>query len=346
MATQMKAIVRSSPGPASVLQLAELPVPALENPHDILVKVRGVSINPADTKVRGAAAFPNGVLGWDAAGVVEQAGEKALFKKGDEVMYAGTVGRAGTNSQYHVVDSRIAGRKPKGWEFADSAGLPLVALTAWEMLEDQFNLKPHAAPAKEETLLIINGAGGVGTIATQLAAKVFNVKNIVATASRPETVEWVKKNGATHVISHREDLAAQLKAQDLTPSLVFICYDPLPYVPQLATVVRPFGRIGSIVESQEAVPIHLGGLFGAFGRSLSFHWECMFTRSMHGYDLEAQGRILNEVAKLAEEGKLTSLTTVKEVFSVRSLRKAHETIDSGKAIGKIVFEVKDTIEEN
>lgn len=190
------------------------------------------------------------------------------------------------------------------------------------------------------------------------------MKNIVATASRPETVEWVKKNGATHVISHREDLgaspllqyqiswdlrrlaAAQLKAQDLTPSLVFICYDPLPYVPQLATVVRPFGRIGSIVESQEAVPIHLGGLFGAFGRSLSFHWECMFTRSMHGYDLEAQGRILNEVAKLAEEGKLTSLTTVKEVFSVRSLRKAHETIDSGKAIGKIVFEVKDTIEEN
>lgn len=344
MATQMKAIVPSNPGPASVLSLVDLPIPALEGPYDILVKILGVSLNPADTKVRKSNTRPNRVLGWDAAGVVEQAGKKALFKKGDEVFYAGSIGRAGTNAQYGVVDSRIVGRKPKGWSWADAAGLPLVALTAWEMLEDHFHLKPYAVPEKDDTIIIVNGAGGVGTMATQLAAKVFNLKNVIATASRPETIEWVKKNGATHVISHREDLATQLKEQNLTPSLAFICYDTPHYLPQLVSVLRPWGHIGSIVETDDPLPFHQST--GAFGKALSFHWELMFTRPLHGYDLETQGRILNEVAKLAEEGKLTNITTVKEVLSVQSLRKAHETVENGKAIGKIVFEVKDTIEEN
>ncbi|TFK56839.1 hypothetical protein OE88DRAFT_1730282 [Heliocybe sulcata] len=336
MATQMKAIVPSGPGAPSVLSLVDLPVPALESPYDILIKIHGASLNPADTKVRKSNTRPNRILGWDATGVVEAVGDSALFKKGDEVMYAGAIGRAGSNAQYGVVDSRIVGRKPKGWSWADAAGLPLVALTAWEMLEDQFHLKPYAVPEKEETLLIINGAGGVGTMATQLASKVFNIKSIIATASRPETIDWVKKNGATHVISHREDLGTQLKALNLTPSLVFICYDTLAYLPQLAPVMRPFGHVGTIVETDDPLPFHNNG---AMGKALSFHWEFMFARPMHGYDLETQGRILNEVAKLAEEGKITSLTTVKEVLSVQSLRTAHDTVDNGKAIGKIVFEL-------
>ncbi|KZT27715.1 GroES-like protein [Neolentinus lepideus HHB14362 ss-1] len=343
MATQMKAIVPTGPGAASVLSLIDLPIPALESPYEILVKIHGVSLNPADTKVRQSNTRPNRILGWDAAGVVEAAGEQALFKKGDEVIYAGAIGRAGSNAQYGLVDSRIVGRKPKGWSWADAAGLPLVMLTAWEMLEDQFHLKPYAVPEKEETLLVINGAGGVGTAAIQLASKVFNVKNIVATASRSETIDWVKKNGATHVINHREDLGAQLKVLNLTPSLAFICYDTMTYLSQLAPVMRPFGHVGAIVEADDPLPFHNNG---AMSKSLSFHWEFMFARPMHGYDLETQGRILNEVAKLAEEGKLTSFTTVKEVLSVQSLRKAHETVESGKAIGKIVFDVKDTIGEN
>ncbi|EPQ60266.1 zinc-binding alcohol dehydrogenase [Gloeophyllum trabeum ATCC 11539] len=346
MASQMRAILTSKPGPAAqVLSLATVPVPALESAYDILVKIRGVALNPVDTKVRSSNTRPNRILGYDAAGLVEQAGEKALFKKGDEVMYAGAVARDGTNAQYGVVDSRIVGRKPKGWSWEDAAGLPLVGLTAWEMLEEQFGLKPFEKQTKEHTLLIVNGAGGVGSMATQLAARIFNVKNIIVTASRQETIDWAKKNGATHVINHREDIAAQLKDLSLKPTLAFICHDTLKYLPILVPVMRPFGRIGSIVGAPEPIPFQAGP-GGAFSKALSFHWEYMFAKSAEDYEQESQGRILNLLADAAEEGKVGNLTTVKEVLSLASLKRGHELLESGKAIGKIVFEVRDTIEEN
>ncbi|KZT27713.1 GroES-like protein [Neolentinus lepideus HHB14362 ss-1] len=169
----MRAIISSKPGPASeVLSLATIPTPALASPYDILVKIKGIALNPVDTKVRQTNDRSDRILGYDGAGIVEQAGETALFKKGDEVMYAGAVARQGTNAQYSVVDSRIVGRKPRGWGWADAAGLPLVGLTAWEMLEEHFGLRPFEKQKKEHTLLIVNGAGGVGSMATQLAARV------------------------------------------------------------------------------------------------------------------------------------------------------------------------------
>jgi len=282
----------------------------------------------------------NNVLGFDASGVVVQAGAEALFKNGDEVMFAGVLGRSGSNGQYAVVDSRIAGRKPRGWSDGEAASLPLVGLTAWEMLECHFNLVPFSRPKKEETLIIINGAGGVGTMATQLARYVFGVHNVVVTASRQETVDWAKKNGATHTISHREPLAPQLEKLGLVPSLAFICYDTANNVKQLIPVMRPFGRIGSIVEATDSLGIEGGA---AFGKALSFHWELMFTRPLRNYDLETQGEILNNISKAVEQGLLKSIVWKKKVFSVNNLREMHALQESGQAIGKISFEVGDTI---
>jgi len=342
MAAQMRAIIASKPGPASMLSLASIPIPSLETPYDILVRIRGISVNPVDTKVRKSNTQPNRVLGFDASGTVEQAGEKALFKKGDEVMYAGAIARSGTNAQYSVVDSRITGRKPKGWNWEDAAGLPLVGLTAWEMFEGHFNLKPFQKPEKEQTLLIINGAGGVGSMATQLASKVFGIKYVIVTASRKDTVDWAKKNGATHVINHHEDLAEQIKALSLTPTLAFICYDTMKYLPLLPPIMGPWSHIGSIVETDDPIPFQTGG---AMFKALTFHWEFMFSKAAHGYDLGTQGRMLNDLATAAEQGSVTSLATVKEVLSVESLRKGHELLESGKSIGKVVYQVNDTIEE-
>jgi len=341
----MRAIISSKPGPASeVLSLATIPTPALASHYDILVKIKGIALNPVDTKVRQTNDRTDRILGYDGAGIVEQAGEKALFKKGDEVMYAGAVARQGTNAQYSVVDSRIVGRKPKGWGWADAAGLPLVGLTAWEMLEEHFGLRPFEKQKKEHTLLIVNGAGGVGSMATQLAARVFDIKNVVVTASRRETIDWAKRNGATHIINHREDLASQLEKLSLKPTLAFICYEPSQYLPLVVPVMRAWGRIGAIVGATE--PLQFNSRV-AFTKALSFHWEYMFAKSAEeDCDLETQGIILNHLAAAAEKGTVTSLTTVKEVLSLQSLKKGHENLESGKAIGKVVFEVGETIEQN
>jgi NADPH2:quinone reductase len=181
------------------------------------------------------------------------------------------IGRSGSNGQYAVVDARLAGRRPvrAGWGAAECAALPLVGITAWEMLACHFGLVPFSRPATVETLLIVNGAGGVGTMATQLARFVFGVQNIVVTASRPETVEWARANGATHTISHREPLAPQLEKLGLVPSLAFICYDSAANIKQIIPVMRPFGRIGSIVEATDSIGFDGGA---AFYKALSFHW--------------------------------------------------------------------------
>src|SRR5262245_2194464 len=201
----------------------DLPKPAPQR-RDLLVEVKAVSVNPVDTKVRkrtGAGPEPWKVLGWDAAGIVSATGPDAsLFKAGDAVFYAGAIGRQGTNSEFHLVDERIVGRKPKSLDFAASAALPLTAITAWEMLFDRLDVRvfvPGAAPA----IVIVGGAGGVGSIAIQLARKLTPL-TVIATASRPETIDWVKRLGAHHVIDHSKPLAAQVKALGIgAPGFVF-----------------------------------------------------------------------------------------------------------------------------
>ncbi|KDQ62898.1 hypothetical protein JAAARDRAFT_53120 [Jaapia argillacea MUCL 33604] len=338
---QMQAIHFSKPGSPSVLTLTTTHLPSLESPYDILVKIHSCALNPVDTKIRQGAFPSHPILGFDASGTVIASSPQALYKPGDEVMYAGALGRSGSNAQYGVVDSRIVGRKPKGWTWEDAAGLPLVGLTAWEMLEGHFGLRPFEGTKKEETLLIINGAGGVGSAATQLARKVFNIKNVVVTASRKETIEWAKKNGATHVINHHEELAPQLEKLGLVPTLAFICYDTTTYLEPLCKVMSPWGKIGSIVEVTQPLNFHI---MDAFSKSLSFHWEFMLSKPAHQFDLESQGRMLNDLAKAAEEGLVGSLVWRKEVLSVENLRKYHEIVGEGKGMGKVVFEVRDTIE--
>ncbi|EPQ60170.1 quinone oxidoreductase [Gloeophyllum trabeum ATCC 11539] len=339
---QMKAIYFPEPGPASVLSLTEVPIPALETPYDILVQIKACALNPVDTKIRSGKFPAHPILGFDAAGVVEKAGQQALYKPGDEVMYSGALGRSGTNAQYSVVDSRIVGRKPKGWGWAETAGLPLVGLTAWEMLEGHFNLKPFQSPSKEETLLIVNGAGGVGSIATQLAARVFKIKSVIVTASRKETRVWAKRNGATHVINHHEALGPQLEQLGLKPTLAFICHDTQKYLEPIVKLMSPWGRIGSIVETDSPLNFHT---MDAFGKALSFHWEFMLAKPANQFDLATQGRMLNDLTKAVEDGDVTSLVTVKEVLSQDSLQRMHRLIEGGVSMGKVVFEVQDTIRE-
>ncbi|EJD45397.1 GroES-like protein [Auricularia subglabra TFB-10046 SS5] len=334
-------------GKGGVFEVANVPAPALEGPYDIVVQVKAVALNPVDTKIR-ASASPGKILGYDASGIVESAGEESPYKPGDAVLYAGAVARQGSNAQLQLVDSRLVARKPESLAWHEAAAIPLVGLTAWEMFVDKFRLRP-GEDNSTEVLLVINGAGGVGTLAIALAATVFGIKRIIATASRPETVEWVKKHGATDVINHRSLLGPQLESLGVKPSLAFITYDTVTYVKQLIPHMRAFGHIGSIVEttsslddaeSAQVVPIHD---MGAFSRALSFHWEFMFAKAIHGYDIESQGKALATIVQLAAEGSLAPLVTVHRELSVANLTEMHALQASGKAYGKIAFTVPDTL---
>ncbi|KZO98472.1 GroES-like protein [Calocera viscosa TUFC12733] len=341
--SSMQAITFPHPGPPSVLTAQTLPLPALEGPYDILVRLRACSLNPVDTKAR-SGAFPcPSVLGFDGAGVVVSSSPQALFKPGEGVMYSGVLGRSGTNAQYSVVDSRIAGLVPDGWEWTDAAALPLVGITAWEMLEGKFGLKPWPEREVEETLVVVNGAGGVGSVATQLARNVFKLKNVVVTASRKETVEWAEANGATLVINHREDIAEQLTAHSHSPSYAFICHSTAYYLPPLCRVMSPWGHIGSIVEDP-SVPLPFSSM-DAFDRALTFSWEFMFSRPMRGWKVEEQGEILGKLKRAAERGEVRSGVRVRKVLGARALREAHEMVEAGKGVGKIVFDIGESIGE-
>ncbi|MBX9829809.1 MAG: zinc-binding alcohol dehydrogenase family protein [Xanthobacteraceae bacterium] len=309
------------------------PVPAR---RDLLVQVQAVSVNPVDTKIRkrtGAGPEPWKVLGWDAAGVVAATGPDAsLFKAGDAVFYAGAIGRQGTNSEFHLVDERIVGRKPQSLDWAASAALPLTAITAWEMLFDRLDVRvfvPGAAPA----IVIVGGAGGVGSIAIQLARKLTQL-TVIATASRPETIDWVKRLGAHHVVDHGRPLAAQVKALGIgSPAFVFSTTNTDLHFAELAELIAPQGRFG-LIDDPRTFDI------GVFKRkSVSIHWEFMFTRSVFETpDMAEQGALLNQVSKLVDDGILQStLTESYGSINARNLRRAHALIESGRAKGKIVL---------
>ena len=335
----MKAIGYKIPGPTDAeeslvdITLAE-PRPT---GRDILVEVKAVSVNPVDYKVRRSSA-PEGddwkVLGWDAAGIVRAVGpDVTLFRPDDVVFYAGSITRPGTNAEFHLVDERIVGRRPASLDWAEAAALPLTALTAWEALFDRLDVtKPvsGAAPA----ILIIGGAGGVGSIAVQIARQLTSL-TVIATASRPETQGWVKTLGAHHVIDHSKPLASQVKALGLgAPAFIFSTTHTEAHVADIAELIAPQGRFG-LIDDPKGFDIML------FKRkAVSIHHELMFTRSIYGTpDIGEQGRILNKVASLVDQGKLrTTLTERLSPINADNLKRAHALIESGKARGKVVLE--------
>ncbi len=314
----------------------ELPLPT-PGDRDLLVEVRAVSVNPVDVKIRQRTQPDAGawkVLGWDAAGVVSAIGAGvSLFRPGDEVFYAGAIGRPGTNAQYHLVDERIVGAKPRSLGWGPAAALPLTAITAWEGLFDRLDVRrpvPGAAPA----ILIVGGSGGVGSIAIQLARSLTEL-TVIATASRPETRAWVSEMGAHHVIDHARPLAKQVAALGLgAPAFVFSTTQTAQHLSEIAELIAPQGRFG-LIDDPATLDIN------AFKRkSASVHWELMFTRSLfETADIGEQGRLLNEVSRLVDKGTLRS--TVTERYSpidAANLRKVHALIESGRARGKIVLE--------
>ncbi len=322
--------------PQSLLDI-ELPKPASPTGHDVLVRVEAVSVNPVDTKVRSpkpqTEAQPK-VLGYDAAGVIEAVGENvARFKPGDAVYYAGDITRPGSNAQYQLVDERLVGGKPASLDFAQAAALPLTAITAWELL---FQRMPFDAERGGEgkSLLVIAGAGGVGSIAIQLARRAgFTV---IATASRAETVAWCKTMSAHHVIDHRQPLAPQLTALGF-PSIdaAINLADTDRYWETLGELLAPQGHLGLIVEPSGALKI--GDPYKA--KCIGIHWEMMFARPRFKTpDQNEQGRILDRVAKLIDAGELkgTQNQTLSPI-NAANLREAHRRLESGATIGKLTL---------
>ncbi|KAB0650009.1 zinc-binding alcohol dehydrogenase family protein [Burkholderia territorii] len=314
----------------------ELPQP-VPSPRDLLVKVEAISVNPVDTKVRApkpqVEQTPR-VLGWDAAGTVVAVGaEVTMFRPGDEVFYAGSITRAGANSEFHTVDERIAAIKPRSLDFAASAALPLTALTAWEALFDRLRVSPQGADAGK-SVLIIGGAGGVGSIAIQLA-KTLGKLRVIATASRPASAEWVRSLGADDVVDHFGDLPAQLREiGHANVDYVLIFNDTDRHFPAAAEIIRPQGGICTIVENDKPIPVEL-----LKAKSAAFHWEFMFTRAMFETpDMIEQHKILSEVARLVDGGTLrTTLGEQLGPINAANLRRAHQLLEAGRAIGKLVL---------
>ena len=302
--------------------------------RDLLVEVKAVSVNPVDTKMRmrGVAAGETKVLGFDAAGIVKSAGaETTLLRPGDEVFYAGSNIRPGTNSQLHAVDERIVGRKPKTLSFAAAAALPLTSITAWELLFDRFRIPRNSAKA---SLLVIGGAGGVGSIMIQLARQLTGL-TVIATASRPETIKWCTELGAHYTIDHTKPLAEGLKGIGIPEVNYVASLTPtVKHYPSLPDIIAPQGMFGLIDDpaTLDIVPLKR--------KCISVHWEAMFTRSMFGTpDIAAQHALLNEVSALADAGTLkTTMTQNYGTINAANLKKAHALIESGASIGKVVLE--------
>ncbi|ARK12735.1 zinc-binding alcohol dehydrogenase family protein [Fibrella sp. ES10-3-2-2] len=306
-------------------------------PHELLVKVNAISVNPVDFKIRQNSAKDTvleqpKIIGWDASGVVEAVGsDVSLFKAGDAVYYAGDITKSGSNAEYQVIDERIVGRKPTSLSDEDAAAIPLTALTAWEIFFDRMRLSRERDQHK--TLLIIGGAGGVGSIAIQLAKKLLGL-HVIATASRPETADWCKKMGADVVVNHR-NLVEEVRAagfQHVDYIVDFV--DTNAYWDTLAELIKPQGHIASITGS--AAPVVLNKLKS---KSVSFSWEFMFTRSsFQTDDLIEQHHILNRVADLIDEGVLApTLTQTLHGLSADTLKHAHTQLESGTTIGKLVI---------
>lgn len=314
--------------PASLIERTiEVPAPG---PHDLLVEVEAVSVNPVDVKLRAGA--PSGgfrVLGFDAVGIVREIGDAVtLFQPGDEVFYAGSYDRPGTNQRLHLVDERIVGRKPSTLSPEDAAALPLTSITAWETLFDRFGLTWESTG----TLLIVGATGGVGSAMLQLAEVLLPDVTVIATASNPEREAWVTKLGAEHTVNHHGDLVAQVLA--IAPGGVdwlFTAHSE-GQLEAYAQIVRPFGQITAIDDGPRDVsPLK--------PRSITWHWELMFTRPVQQTpDMIEQHLLLERVADMVEQGQLVSTATRRMTpISAATLREAHQLVEGGRLVGKLVL---------
>ena len=332
----MKAIVYTQHGlpldDANALVEMELPRPQ-PGPRDLLVAVRAVSVNPVDTKLRaGVAVTEPRTLGFDAVGHVAEVGsEVSLFKKGDEVFYAGSILRPGSNAEFQLVDERIVGHKPRSLDDAHAAALPLTAITAWELLFDRLGVAEGGGEG--ESILIIGAGGGVGSILVQLARRLTRL-NVIGTASREDTARWVRELGAHHVIDHGKPLAAQLAALGITTiDHVAGLTHTADYYEQIVEILKPQGRFGIIDDPATLDAMKLKR------KAISLHWESMFTRSMFETpDMIRQHELLNRVAALIDDGTLrTTLGENVGTINAANLRQAYKLVASHKARGKLVL---------
>jgi len=325
--------------PEALLDI-ELPQPVASG-RDLLVRVEAISVNPVDTKIRTRVQPEDGepkVLGWDAVGEVVAVGDQVEhYKAGDKVWYAGDLTRPGTNAEYHLVDERIAGAKPQSLSNAEAAAFPLTAITAWELLFDRLGLTRagQGEAGSDERLLIVGAAGGVGSIMVQLAKQLTGA-TVIGTASRPESQQWVSELGADHVIDHRKPLSAELKRigiDSVTHVASLNATDQ--HYDEIVGSLAPQGRLGLIDDPQ--LPLDIMKLKM---KSISLHWEFMYTRSMFTTeDIGEQRSLLNQVAALVDEGRIR--TTLGEHYgkiNAANLKRAHASLEAGQAIGKIVLE--------
>ncbi|CAD6364412.1 zinc-binding alcohol dehydrogenase family protein [Shewanella putrefaciens] len=305
---------------------------------DLLVEIKAISVNPVDTKIRASSSAPTGeykIIGWDAVGVVKAVGEKvSLFNVGDEVWYAGDISRSGSYAEYQLVDERIVGHKPKSLTYTQAAALPLTGITAWEILFDRLAL-PQDGSATDARILIIGAAGGVGSIITQLAVKLTGAE-VIGTASRPESAAWVHKLGANAVINHTKPLSKELANIGITDVTHVISLTQTDqHFDEIVQVLKPQGKLALIDDPKGPLDV-----MKLKRKSLSLHWELMFTRSLYQTeDMIAQHHLLNRLSALIDTGELQS--TFGEHYgtiNAQNLIKAHAQIESGKAIGKIVLE--------
>ena len=316
------------------LQDIELETPTAHG-HDILVEVKAVSVNPVDFKIRQAMPAADGeykVIGWDATGVVKSVGENvSLFKPGDKVWYAGDITRSGSNAQFQLVDERIVGHMPSSLSYGEAAALPLTSITAWELLFDRLNVSKND---DSKSILVIGAAGGVGSIMVQLLKQRTKL-NIIASASRPETISWLEDLGADTIVNHRNPISEEFAAKNLSEvDYVVSLNNTEQHLPEIEKVVKPQGQFALIddPETLNIVPFK--------NKSVSVHWELMFTRSLFKTDdMQEQHIILNNVATMIDQGQIK--TTVGEhlgKINAANLRKAHQHLETQTAKGKVVLE--------
>lgn len=341
----MRAIAVTQYGSVTNLDDIEVPKPGPPEGYDMLVRIKACSVNPVDTKVRAGTYddYPDyyertpplpQTLGFDAAGIVEAVGPKVrYFEVGDDVFYAGSPIRQGSNAEFQLVDSRSVALKPNRLDFAKSAAMPLTWITAWEALVERMGIKKGA----EAGILIINGAGGVGSVASQIARTVLKLPVVITTTSREETTKFSKEvGGATHTINHRGDIVKQIEDLKLSVPIkfVFITHTPTSgYLAPVAKICAPFAKVCSIVQDKE-MPMY-GTEFMA--KSMTFVWALLGTKPYYRVDPESHGKILKELARLVDHGEIKCHMTQKLEFNKDGIRKAHEIIEEGKAIGKVAL---------
>eukprot|EP00746_Dinoflagellata_sp_MGD_P088309 gnl/MRDRNA2_/MRDRNA2_34955_c0_seq1.p1 gnl/MRDRNA2_/MRDRNA2_34955_c0~~gnl/MRDRNA2_/MRDRNA2_34955_c0_seq1.p1 ORF type:complete len:364 (+),score=77.34 gnl/MRDRNA2_/MRDRNA2_34955_c0_seq1:103-1194(+) len=334
--SQNRPAFASPPFQSKDLQELNYALPTLDQ-HDLLVKVHAAGVNPLDFKER-QRGTP--ISGYDVAGTVVAVGSEASkFKVGDAVWYMGSVLRQGGFAEFHAVDERLVSLKPSNLQFSQAAGVPLCLLTAWECLEEKLGLTPtpeHSGAGVKKTILISPGAGGVGSIAIQLAKKVFNL-SVIATASREETVEWCRNLGADHVVSHKSDLASQLDGKLLDFVLTGKVTDEIllhQYLPQM----KPGGKIVTI-DAPGVMGLKENVLKSLFVPGISLLTEFIFTKPIYDVNPEVHGRILAEAKELFEKGLLKNVVTAVKTFSAAGLKEAQDIMERGDSIGKIVLQL-------